>query len=785
MIDEQLKQRIKDANEITDVIGQFVSLHKRGINYIGTCPFHPDRHPSMTVSPSRQTYKCFVCGKGGDVIQFVQDHEGMSFNEAVTWLANRAGIPLPERIMSADEISKAKEREAQRIAMRAATAFFRKHLPDAQSYLYSRGYNLDDKVIADFQIGYAPQDNKAKGELLAAGFSKQRLIETGILAETDKGYVYDVFRDRIMFPYLDLKGNVVGYSGRYVTPQEKVGKYVNTGDTPLFRKGLHLFGLYQARAAIARYDNVYLVEGQFDVTSMHKAGVCNVIAGGGTALTPEQVQLIGRFTKKVTLMYDSDAAGIKAALKHCETFLSAGFQVSAVALQAGTDPDDLAQRLKADTGQWVMNHTVNFVGYFAPLLRGGSPGADPNKEEEAMQQICRLLAAIPSETLRLKSIEAAARQFDTNTEVMCRSVNNLLRSKKTAGVKPKSQMHPGIYGLEMLKETRSGNEPVILTRDYQEFITLYGDTPIAYVHGVSMQSDIIQLRQSGTLFTTECDGLHILKDGSESPYLTSLVSMYRAGITAITVSVEKYPSAGDEENRDEEDGYPEENENCIESWNFAKYYIYLHKEFFKTFNGERSPYVERCAEVISYADDSVRIINFTVFHGWLGLTKQALTEILKPHLAKRKSRMAINAQRTDDDYEDENYDPDELPRYVQDNPEYMQMFKQCNYYPKLNKQGEPVCYLFKNEKSGHTMVGDFYMIPLLHIYSDNEEENKRVLKINRRYYKTPLYIEVQSKTLAKKSSIEEKLLNLEAVNFTNGEEKHWTKIREYMSRHYV
>lgn len=147
--------------------------------------------------------------------------------------------------------------------------------------------------------------------------------------------------------------------------------------------------------------------------------------------------------------------------------------------------------------------------------------------------------------------------------------------------------------------------------------------------------------------------------------------------------------------------------------------------------------------------------------------------------------MAINAQRTDDDYEDENYDPDELPRYVQDNPEYMQMFKQCNYYPKLNKQGEPVCYLFKNEKSGHTMVGDFYMIPLLHIYSDNDEENKRVLKINRRYYKTPLYIEVQSKTLAKKSTIEEKLLNLDAVNFTNGEEKHWTKIREYMSRHYV
>lgn len=308
-------------------------------------------------------------------------------------------------------------------------------------------------------------------------------------------------------------------------------------------------------------------------------------------------------------MYDSDVAGIKASLKHCETFLSAGFQVSAVALQMGTDPDDLAQQLKADTGQWIMNHTINFVGYFAPLLRGSNPGEDPNKEEEAIQQICRLLAAIPSETLRLKCIETAARQFDTNTEVICRVINNLLQSKRTANVKEKSQMSPGIYGLEILKDVRSGSEPIILTQDYQEFITLYGDTPIVYVHEVPMQSDIIQLRQSGQLFTTECDGLNIFKDGKESHYLAALVSMYRAGITAITVSVERHPADNDEEN-EEEDEYSEENENSIESWNFAKYYIYLHKEFFKTFNGERSPYVERCAEVISYADDSVRIINF-------------------------------------------------------------------------------------------------------------------------------------------------------------------------------
>lgn len=788
MIDEELKQRIKDANEIVDVIGQFVSLHKKGINYVGICPFHPDRHPSMTVSPSRQTYKCFVCGKGGDVISFIQEHENMSFSEAITWLANRAGIQLPERVISDEEASRMKEREAQRIAMKGAATFFEKHLPEAQLYLHERGFSLDDKILRDFRIGYAPAGNLAKKELLAAGFSEQKLVEIDILKRSDKGFVFDTFKDRIMFPFFDIKGNIDGYTGRWLVPQENTGKYVNTGDTPIFKKGTHLFGLHQARTAISRYDQAYVVEGQFDVLSMHSVGVCNTIATSGTALTPEQIQLIGRFTHRVVLIYDADPAGLKASLTNCEAFLRAGFQVSAVPLPEGKDPDNIAQEHKLETSKWLANREQNFLLYFSISLRGKNPGVDPNKEEAAIKQLCSLISVIPSETLLLKCIETLAEIFSTNTEVIQRKVNEILRKQKTAKVQQKDQMHPGIYGIEMIAETRSGNEPCILTSNYQEFLTLYGDAPIVYVHGVPGMNDIQLLRQASQLFTTDSDGLTIFKDGTESDYLAGLAAIFRAGISNITVTVEK-PSNADCEERDPEEEEEEmENEdetNVIETFNFAKFYIYQHKLFFKDFKGERSPYIERCAEIISYAEDSVRIINFGYFYGCLGLTKQALNEILKPYLAKRKSRMAINAQRTDDDYVEETYDPDELPRYVQDNPEYLQMFNQCNFYPKLNKQGEPVCYLFKQDKSGHTMVGDFYMIPLLHIYSDNDEENKRVIKINRRYYKTPLYIEIPSKALVKKSTIEEKLIMLEAVNFTNGEEKHWTKIREYMSRHYV
>ena len=672
MIDDELKQRIKDANEITDVIGQFVSLHKRGINYIGICPFHPDRHPSMTVSPSRQTYKCFVCGKGGDVIQFVQDHENMSFNEAVTWLANRAGISLPERVMSDEETARVKEREAQRIAMKGAAFFFEKHLPEAQLYLHDRGFSLDDKVLKDFRIGYAPAGNLAKKEMLAAGFSEQKLLETDILKRSEKNFTFDTFKDRIMFPYFDIKGNINGYTGRWLTPQENTGKYVNTGDTPLFKKGTHLFGLYQARTAIARYDCAYIVEGQFDAMSMHKFGVCNTVATSGTALTPEQIQLLGRFTHRVILVYDADAAGLKASLANCEAFLRAGFQVSAVPLPEGKDPDNIAQEQKLETGKWLANLEQNFLQYFAISLRGKNPGTDPNREEEAMQRLSTLISVIPSETLLLKCIEIMAGIFGSNTEVIQRKVNSILRQRKTASIKEKDKMAPGIYGIDMIAEARSGNEPCILTSDYQEFLTLYGDAPIAYVHGIPGMNDIQQLRQASQMFTSDSDGLTIAKDGTESGYLTGLSAIFRAGISNITITVERnVDNNDDEEESDDGENMDEETNDIIETFNFAKFYVFLHKSFFKTYNGERAPYIERCAEIISYAEDSVRIINFTYFQNCLGLTKQALNEILKPYLAKRKSRMAINAQRTDDDYTEENYDPDELPRYVQDNPEYL------------------------------------------------------------------------------------------------------------------
>lgn len=779
MIDKQTIDRVKSALNIVDVIGEFVSLKKKGSSYVGICPFHPDNHPSMTVSPGRQTFKCFVCGKGGDVIAFIQEHESLSFAEALEWCARKAGIQIENKELTDEEIQKAKALEAMWIALRATGVFFQKHLPEAQSYLDQRGFILTDKVIKNFQIGYAPEGNLAHKELIQAGYSETILKKVGVLAENDRKYTYDVFRDRIMFPFIDLNGNITGFSGRFITPKENTGKYVNTGDTPIFKKGTQLFGLYQAKRAISRMNFAYLVEGQFDVMSLHAAGVENTIAGSGTAFTPEQIRLLSRFTQSVTLVYDPDTAGLKASLKNCELFLRSGFSVQCVRLPEGKDPDNVASEEKDNTAKWLLNHKMDFPTYFADVFLDENPVPDPNEQEEVLNTICNLISCISSETSRLNHIRALAGRFDINTEILSRKVRDILRNLKDAP--KKEELKTGVYGLDLIKELRKEGQPCILTCDFTEFLQAYGDLPILLLRGVPSTTDIQEIRRECTFFTTESYGLFINKDGDESEYLAALSMIYRAGMTNITVTLPAEEQELEEE--EDEEGYSREVQRSDKSFTFIKYYVLLHGRFLPDYSGERTPFIERCADLISYADDSVRIVNLKYFYECLFLNKGAFNEILKPYLAKRKSRMAINAQRTDDD--DEDYDPDELPSYVDDNPEYKEMYRQCGFYPKINKEAEPVCYMFRQEKGGHLQVADFFMTPLLHIYSDDKEANKRVLKINRRYYKNPLYIEVPSRALLKKSTIEEELIQLEAVNFTSGEEKHWTKIREYMSRHFI
>lgn len=754
MIDKNFIEKVKSALNIVNVIETFTRLHKTGANYKGVCPFHDDHSPSMVVSPSRQTYHCFVCGASGDVISFVQHHLNLSFIEALRWCANQAGIEFPTKELSPEEEAAYKRKEAQRIAIDAAAKFFQKNLGQAESFLTSRGYSLTDKALTDFGVGYAPMGNLALAELSRAGYSQDLLQEVDVLGNSE-GRLYDRFRDRLMFPFYDMQGHIIGFSGRIVTPNDKTGKYVNTGETPLFTKGKHIFGLYQARKSIGKTGFAYLVEGQFDVMSLHKVGVENVVGGSGTAFTEDQVKLLLRFTDDIVMIYDADPAGVKASLKNCELLLKAGAKVRCIRLEKGMDPDEFAKANGSLTKNKLKELTEPFPKAFKRMIlpRGCK---DETIITDCLNSICTLVACVQDSVLRLEYIKSITEDFRSKIGIIDNKVRSIRTQLKESIANTNTQA--GIFGIDALKENIESDRPAIITSVMQDFLDGYGEEPIVFVSGRPSTNDIQELRRVYCYFISSETGCSITDDGDENNYLHTLAEMYRAGIK---INMTFSDSTG----------------------SFLDYYIALHGKFFENFNGDRVPLVSRCIELTSYADDTVITINRNHYCSLLKLTKGQFDEIRKPFVLKRKSAMKVSMQA--DNLDDEEFDVNEPPEYVQENEEYRRMWKESGYYPRLNKKSEPVCYMFRNKNgNGMTQVADFFMTPLLHIFSDDFEQNKRVLRINRRYYETPIYIEIPSKAMLKMSSIEEVLINYEAVNF-NGEEWQWKAIKTYMSRHFV
>lgn len=754
MIDKNFIEKVKSALNIVNVIETFTRLHKTGANYKVVCPFHDDHSPSMVVSPSRQTYHCFVCGASGDVISFVQHHLNLSFIEALRWCANQAGIEFPTKELTPEEEAVYKRREAQRIAIDAAAKFFQKNLGQTESFLASRGYSLTDKALTDFGVGYAPMGNLALTELSRAGYSQELLQEVDVLGNSE-GRLYDRFRDRLMFPFYDMQGHIVGFSGRIVTPKDGTGKYVNTGETPLFTKGKHIFGLYQARKSIGKTGFAYLVEGQFDVMSLHKVGVENVIGGSGTAFTEDQVKLLLRFTDDIIMVYDADPAGVKASLKNCELLLKAGAKVRCIRLEKGMDPDEFAKANGSLTSKKLKDLTEPFPKAFKRMIlpRGCK---DETVVTDCLNSICSLVACVQDSVLRLEYIKSIAEDFRSKIGI----IDNKVRSIRTNLKESIEQTNTpsGIFGLDALKENLKNDSPARITSIMQEFLDGYGEEPIVYVSGRPSSNDIQELRRICCYFESSDIGCSLTEDGEESDYLHALADMYRAGIRI------DFNSIGG-------------------TISFLDNYMDTHGVFLRDFRGNRVPLISRCIELSSYADDTVITVNKANYCFYLNLTKGQFDELRKPFVLKRKSAMKVSMQA--DNLDDEEFDVNEPPEYVQENEEYRRMWKESGYYPRLNKKSEPVCYMFRNKNgNGMTQVADFFMTPLLHIFSDDFEQNKRVLRINRRYYETPIYIEIPSKAMLKMSSIEEVLINYEAVNF-NGEEWQWKAIKTYMSRHFV
>ena len=407
MIDQATIDRILDAAQIVEVVSDFVTLRKRGVNYVGLCPFHNEKTPSFSVSPSKGLCKCFSCGKGGTAVHFIMEHEQVSYPEALRYLAKKYNIEIKERELTNEEKEVQSNRESMFIVNNFARDYFQnilKNHVDGRSiglaYFRQRGFR--DDIIDKFQLGFSTEGRDALAqEALRKGFKQEFLVKTGLCYETDDHKLRDRFWGRVMFPVHTLSGKVVAFGGRVLsTENKKLAKYVNSPESEIYHKSNELYGIYFAKQAIVKQDRCFLVEGYTDVISMHQSGVENVVASSGTSLTPGQIRLIHRFTNNITVLYDGDMAGIKASIRGIDMLLEEGMNIKVCLLPDGDDPDSFARKHNATEFQnFIQEHETDFIRFKAQLLMEDA-GKDPMKRAELINDIVRSIAVIPEAIVR-------------------------------------------------------------------------------------------------------------------------------------------------------------------------------------------------------------------------------------------------------------------------------------------------------------------------------------------------------------------------------------------------
>ncbi len=427
MIPQDTVNKILDAAQIVDVVGDFVTLKRRGANYIACCPFHNEKTPSFSVSASKGIFKCFGCGKSGTAVGFIMEHENLSYTEALKYLAKKYHIEVVEKELSAEEIARKQRNESLLLVSEYAGKFFQDSLqtPDGQNiaYQYFRSRGLEDETIRKYGLGWAPLNRHSLSEAArAAGYKEDFLIETGLCVKYDDGQLKDRFYDRVMFPIHSVSGRVIAFGGRTLKTDKTVAKYVNSPETEIYVKSKSLYGIYFAKNEIARQDRCILVEGYLDVLSMHQLGITNVVASSGTSLTVEQIRLIRKFTNNITIIYDGDGAGIKAALRGIGLVLKEGMNVKVVLLPDGQDPDDFARRHTLDeVRDHIAQNEQDFINFKTDLLIEEA-GNDPIARANLINDIADTIALIPDAVVRAVYIQTCAGKFGVDEGILTERV---------------------------------------------------------------------------------------------------------------------------------------------------------------------------------------------------------------------------------------------------------------------------------------------------------------------------------------------------------------------------
>lgn len=437
MIDRATVERIKEAANIVDVVGEFVTLRKAGMNYKGLCPFHNEKTPSFIVSPSRGTCHCFGCGKGGNAVSFIMEHEQMTYPEALRWLANKYHIEIQERELTDEEKREQSERESMFIINEYALKYFEDILHNHEEgksigMVYFRSRGIRDDIIQRFQLGYDLGNRYAFADTARRKGYKDEFIEkVGICYKNDRGDLIDRYAGRVIFPWIGVSGKVVGFGGRKLDAATKgvQQKYVNSPDSEIYHKDRELYGIYQAKKAIAKEDRVYMVEGYTDVIAMHQCGIENVVANSGTALSVHQIHILHRFTSNIILLYDGDAAGIHAALRGMDMLLNEGMNLKVLLFPDGDDPDSFARKHTAsDFRQFVENNQTDFIQFKTDLLLKDE--RDPLKRSEGINSIVQSISMVQNQILRDTYLHDCAQRIGINESTLINQMNKMIRDGK-------------------------------------------------------------------------------------------------------------------------------------------------------------------------------------------------------------------------------------------------------------------------------------------------------------------------------------------------------------------
>ena len=512
MIPQETVDRIIDAARIEDVVGDFVSLKRRGANFVACCPFHNEKTPSFYVSPAKGIFKCFGCGKSGTAVGFVMEHESLPYADALRYLARKYGIEVVEKEVSAEEVIKRQRHESLLLVSEFAAGFFRDSLKGREGraigYEYFRSRGLEDATIEKFGLGWAPLSRHALADAArAAGYKEEYLIDTGLCVRRDDGTLTDRFYDRVVFPIHSVAGRPIAFGCRTLKTDKAVAKYVNSPETDIYVKSKSLYGIYFAKNEMSRQDKCLLVEGYLDVLTMHQLGITNVVASSGTSLTVEQIRLMKRFTENVTIIYDGDSAGIHAALRGIGLVLKEGMNVKVVLLPDGDDPDSYSRKhTLEEVTAFIASHEQDFIEFKSDILIGEA-GDDPLKKANLINDIADTIALIPDAVKRSVYLDVCSKKFGIDQQILFDRVsstrggilaeekkqNDARRAREAAGEEPQpaeTQLHRPDYvsapsapaGLTLddtylapcEKEllgfiVESGSDPLLFDRDSEYF----------------------------------------------------------------------------------------------------------------------------------------------------------------------------------------------------------------------------------------------------------------------------------------------------------------------------